>query len=58
MPPNSYGFTGIKNAVGASFNDWIRAASGSTIEGAAGADHLFAKAMNGIPSATRDQKTG
>lgn len=42
--PNSYTLTGIENAIGGPMNDWIRAASGSMIEGAAGADYLLAEA--------------
>lgn len=41
---NSYILTGIENAIGGPLNDWIRAASGSTIEGAARADYLIAEA--------------
>lgn len=41
--PNNYTLTSIENAIGGPLNDWIRAASGSTIEGAAGADFLIAE---------------
>ena len=41
---NNYTLTGIENAIGGPFNDWLKAASGSILEGAAGADYLDAKA--------------
>ena len=42
--PNNYKLTGIENAIGGPANDWLKAASGSVLEGAAGADYLDAKA--------------
>ncbi|MGE0223165.1 MAG: calcium-binding protein, partial [Acetobacteraceae bacterium] len=43
---NQYTLTSIENAIGGPLNDWIKAASGSTIEGGPGADYLDAKAGN------------
>lgn len=42
--PNQYTLTGIENVIGGPLNDWIRATSGSSIEGAAGADFMIAEA--------------
>ena len=42
--PNNYKLTGIENAIGGPLNDWLKAASGSVLEGGAGADYLDAKA--------------
>lgn len=42
--PNNYVLTGIENVIGGPGNDWIRAASGSLVEGGAGADYLDAAA--------------
>jgi hypothetical protein len=46
--PNNYTLTGIENAIGGPLNDWIKAASGSLIEGGAGADYLLAKGANSV----------
>ncbi|MGE4045643.1 MAG: calcium-binding protein [Acetobacteraceae bacterium] len=43
---NTYTLTSIENGIGGPLNDWIKATSGSTIEGAAGADYLDANAGN------------
>jgi Ca2+-binding RTX toxin-like protein len=40
--PDNYQLISIENAIGGPQNDWIKGASGSTIEGAAGADYLDA----------------
>ena len=42
--PNNYVLTGVENVIGGPANDWIRAAAGSAVEGAAGADYLDAAA--------------
>lgn len=41
-----YSLTSIESAIGGPLNDWIRAASGSTVEGGYGADYINAKAGN------------
>ncbi|MEO3472236.1 hypothetical protein AAFN86_10240 [Roseomonas sp. CAU 1739] len=41
---HTYTLTGFENVIGGSLNDWIRAAAGGTVEGAAGADYIDATA--------------
>jgi Ca2+-binding RTX toxin-like protein len=55
---NSYILTSIENAIGGPLNDWIRAASGSTIEGAAGADFLLAEAVDGVTLSYQGSEDG
>lgn len=56
--PNSYTLTGIENAIGGPLNDWIRAASGSMIEGAQGADYLLAEAVDGVTLSYQGSEDG
>ena len=41
---NNYTLTGIESALGGPHNDWLKATSGSLLEGGPGADYLDAKA--------------
>lgn len=43
-PTHTYALTGFENVIGGPLNDWIRAAAGGTVEGAAGADYIDATA--------------
>lgn len=55
---NSYTLIGIENAIGGPLNDWIRAASGSMIEGAQGADYLLAEAVDGVTLSYQGSEDG
>jgi len=55
---NSYVLTDIENAIGGQFNDWIRAASGSVIEGGKGADFLLAQAVDTVTLSYQGSEDG